>query len=404
MAAGSQSAIPKPKSAIRRMIRYIYRKKSLILAAWLFDVICGGGWRLVRVITPSRGRRPAELPPSPRVAFIRLDGVGDVVDSLQAARAVKARFPDGALCLIVQKRVAALISTQPFVDQVLAVDFELYSPATGLFRSIRNIFRLRRLLAANRFDIAVEPRGDPRIILAMWASGIPVRIGVRSAGAAFLLTASCDYTRSIPEAAHNLLVASLLGVKEPEEPFRLEAGPEVWESLLGDYPMLRRPFFVVHSSGTMQTRIWPVERFAEALDAIAERYGLLPVIDGGSDCLPDAEKMTRLCRAQILNLAGKTDLVQLCALTSHARLFLGNNSGPAHIAAYSGCPTVIVFGGANDPAVWKPPGEHVAAVANMLDCSPCDLRFCPDPKCMTGISVADVLEAVDKLLSHYPKS
>ena len=345
-----------------------------------------------------RDREERPIPDRPRIGFIRLDGVGDVVDALEAARAIKARFPEGSLCLVVRKELADFVSKLEFVDEVIPVDLDLYAPTRGLFYSIRSVFRLRRLLLNGRFDIAIEPRGDPRIVLAMLASKIPHRIGVRSAGAGRLLTAATDYTRTILESRHNLSVAGLLGAAPLEDAFQLQTEPDVWQFLVRDYPMLMRPFFLVHSSGTMQSRIWPVERFTAVVEAISASYNLLPVIDGGADAVADAAKIEASSRAEILNLAGKTDLIQFAALSEHARLFVGNNSGPAHIAALSGCPCVVVFGGANDPLVWKPPGEHVVAVANMLECSPCDLRYCPDPRCMLGISVDDVLEAVRRLI------
>ncbi|MBN2209692.1 MAG: glycosyltransferase family 9 protein [Candidatus Coatesbacteria bacterium] len=382
------------------MTRYIYRRRGLRIAAGLFDAICGVLCKFGAMLRSAPAEPLDNLPINPGIAFIRLDGIGDVMAALPAAEALKARFPKGTLMLVVRKQLAEALKELPFVDEVLTADFDLYGSRPGLLRSIASVFRIRKLLKALHFDVALEPRGDPRVIIAVWSARIPLRIGVRSAGAGFLLSASIDYQRDMPETEHNLRVAALLGAEAHPNPVRLTPDATIVSSMLERHPQLREPFLAVHPSASIPTKTWPQERFAEAIHAVASKYGLSAVLVGGSDDVACAEAIGESCRSPTLNLAGKTDLRELIALLSQARLFIGSDSGPAHLAARVGIPTAIVFGGTNDASVWRPPGVNVAIISHSVDCSPCELRSCPNPECLLEISVGDVLCAVDQLLAQ----
>ena len=92
-----------------------------------------------------------------------------------------------------------------------------------------------------------------------------------------------------------------------------------------------------------------------------------------------------------------TRLGELTHLLDLAGLVVGADTGPTHLAAAQGTPTVALFG-PKDPALYAPFGESVAVVWNRVSCSPCTLRFCPDPICMSTMSVRDVREAVEELI------
>ena len=382
------------------MTRYIYRRRSLRIAAALFDAFCGGLYRFGGIFCGNPSKHLEELPKNPKIAFIRLDGIGDVMAALPSAKALKARFPTGTLTLVVREQLAGILDRLSFVDEVLLADFDLYASRPGLVRSIGYTSRLRKLLKTSHLDVVLEPRGDPRVIIAMWLSRIPARTGVRSAGAGFLLSASLDYLRDVPETEHNLKVAALLGAEARLRPVQLAPDPGIISSLLETYSQLRKPFFVVHPSASIPTKVWPQERFAQAIDAIAGKHGLHAVLVGGPGDVACAAAIADSSRSPTLNLAGKTNLKELSALLSHGRLFLGNDSGPAQLAAYLGIPTAIVFSGTNDVSVWRPPGENVAIISHRVDCSPCELRSCPYPRCLLEIGVDDVLGAVDHLLAQ----
>lgn len=100
----------------------------------------------------------------------------------------------------------------------------------------------------------------------------------------------------------------------------------------------------------------------------------------------------------VVNVAGKTTLLELCGLIKFCKLFLTNDTGPMHLAAALGTPLVAVFG-STSPDLTGPMGRHCVVVREPVECSPCFLRECPvDFRCMDRITVEKVTEAVLTLL------
>jgi ADP-heptose:LPS heptosyltransferase len=99
------------------------------------------------------------------------------------------------------------------------------------------------------------------------------------------------------------------------------------------------------------------------------------------------------------NWIGRLSLVELAAVLDRAALMIGADSGPAHMAAAVGTPTVVLFSGTNCQEQWRPPGEHVTVLAHDVPCRPChQKKTCPvdGHPCMTGITPEQVAEAVRK--------
>jgi ADP-heptose:LPS heptosyltransferase len=100
------------------------------------------------------------------------------------------------------------------------------------------------------------------------------------------------------------------------------------------------------------------------------------------------------------NRVGSASLIETAALIERAALFVGCDSGPAHLAAAVGTPVVALFSGTNDARQWRPWGRRVEVVRNVVPCAPCHRELCPlaDHPCMRGLSPAMVLAAVDRML------
>jgi ADP-heptose:LPS heptosyltransferase len=145
---------------------------------------------------------------------------------------------------------------------------------------------------------------------------------------------------------------------------------------------------------------WPAERFAELGDLLAERLSAPVVLTAGPGERADADAVRRRMRGGAA-VAETPSLEALVDLLAGARLVVACDTGPAHLAAAAGVPTVVLFG-PKDPAVMAPRGPRVATVRAGVRCSPCALRFCPDPVCMTGLGVGPVAKAALELLGEVP--
>jgi heptosyltransferase-3 len=194
-----------------------------------------------------------------------------------------------------------------------------------------------------------------------------------------------------------------LRVKAPSiQPLPLETARAL--ALLDNSGLRRKAFMVVHAGASFPGRRWLPERFAAAIDTISTETGLSVVLVGGPDEAEANDQIMAMVSTPVVNLVGALSLETLLALLQEARLFLGNESGPMHMAAATGTPVVGLFGLTN-PIRWGPVGAPSISMRPSMpcDCVGGDLCHRTDPSkacCVWRIEVASVVDAVRELLSR----
>ncbi len=161
------------------------------------------------------------------------------------------------------------------------------------------------------------------------------------------------------------------------------------------------PFMVLNPGAAYgSAKRWSEERFAETGDRLAKSLGLRIAIVGSKSETPAAEEIRARAQTPVSILTGKTTLEMLIGVLAESSLVITNDSGPMHIAAALGIPTVAIFG-PTDERVTAPLAPQARVVKHPVECSPCLLRECPiDHRCMTRVSVDDVYRAAEELLAH----
>jgi heptosyltransferase-2 len=161
-----------------------------------------------------------------------------------------------------------------------------------------------------------------------------------------------------------------------------------------------KPYFVLNPGAAFgSAKRWGEDRFAAVGDALAGEYGFSAVIIGSEVERTIAEQIRSLMKQPVAVLNGRTSLETLIGVLSEAALMVTNDSGPMHIAAALGVPTVAVFG-STDEVVTGPCGPRTWIVKEPVDCSPCLLRECPiDHRCMTRVSVDHVYRAAKEAIA-----
>ncbi|MGH9661782.1 MAG: glycosyltransferase family 9 protein [Bryobacteraceae bacterium] len=287
------------------------------------------------------------LPQRARVAVIRLRSLGDCVLTTPALALLKQARPDLRIAVAVEPRFAAVFENNPHVEAVLDPE----------------VSRVRRW----RPDLCVNFHGGARSAILTALSGAAWRAGFGHYRFRWLYNARIPRAqeilgveRVVHTVEHLASAMFFLGVQPGEIPrARLEptAGP-------------RGSVVVIHPFASRPDKTWPASRFVEA----AEKLDLDPVIVGGPD---DDFAPFRRFRCEI----GRP-LREAIATIARAALFLGNDSGPAHIAAACGVPVVVLFG-SSDPRVWGPWRTASEALSG--------------PQGIGSIEVARVLEAIARL-------
>jgi ADP-heptose:LPS heptosyltransferase len=158
----------------------------------------------------------------------------------------------------------------------------------------------------------------------------------------------------------------------------------------------------VHLGAGMPAKRWPVEHWREVIRQLAARQCQVILIGGGGDRRLAREVLAGQERPAIVDWTGSLTLVESAALVEQCDLFVGADSGPAHLAAAVGTPGVVLFSGTNDARQWCPCGSEVAVVGHLVACSPCHRQVCPlaEHPCMRGLSPQTVLLAIDAMLAR----
>lgn len=165
-----------------------------------------------------------------------------------------------------------------------------------------------------------------------------------------------------------------------------------------------QPFFVIGFRSKAESRRWGPERYAALCKQLIDEYGYHLLLVGSKEDASIGDWIIQSVDSpKVINLAGKNSLREVGAIMSMSRLFVGDDSGPAHLAASVGSRVVVLFG-AGDPQATSPLAWHAQILyRNELPCISCLKNSCPlsgDGKmaCLTGISVEMVLSAVRELL------
>ncbi len=338
--------------------------------------------------------------------------VGDTVLTLPAVQRLHELLPNSHITVLCHAKLQDIWRHNAYVNDVIA--FDPY-PAIGKLR-------------AGRFDLALILPNSFRSAWECFAARIPQRLGFAGHRRRWLLTDVVAETRSempvyrtmeiagtkflakhFPHPRHQVhryldLISYLGGNRDLVQ-------PKIWLAP-GELPALTkflhegyRPFCGINAGAEFgPAKRWAPERFADAALRIGEQYSCRWLIFGSAADRDIATTIEQRLRAQltderdVVNVAGKTTLPELCQLIKFCRLLLTNDTGPMHLAYALGTPLVAVFG-STSPELTGPLGPHCAVVRADVECAPCFLRECPiDFRCMNSISTDQVVEAALKLV------
>lgn len=343
-----------------------------------------------------------------RILLIKPSSLGDVVHALPILAGLRRRYPSAHISWMIANQFVDLIDGHRDLDEVIPFDRKRFG---RLGRSLgvsvefaRYVLALRR----RRFDLVVDLQGLFRSGFLAWAAGARVRIGpARSRELAWMF-----YNHRFPiETMESHMVdrmwavATLLGFADVPKVFNLPIGDEDRTAVRG---MLAEEgvdpdsdFAIVFPGARWETKVWPAERFAAAVDGLAEQEGIPSVLAGSSSEMETCRSVSDLCRSDPVNLAGRTSLRQLPALIEQAGVVLTNDSGPMAVADSLGRPMVAMLGPTN-PVRTGPYHQPESVLRVELPCSPCYLkrlsRCSESHACMRDLSADGVVrEAVAAL-------
>lgn len=327
--------------------------------------------------------------------------IGDAVLSLCALEGLQSLYPSCEITVLAKARVIPVFENNPHVKDIMEYDDK------GRHRGLRGRVTLSGEIKKRGFHLAVLFQNAFDAAFIAFISGIPERAGYARDLRTQLLTKAVRVTGEMKkrhQVFYYLNIVKELGGSIPASP-----APEIFISkdeaawargFLKEKGLDKTPLCGAAPGASYgPAKRWTPEGFAGVLSFFSRERNLVPLIFGGPEDSDACKGVSELVGARHLDLSGKVTLRQFMALVSNIKVFITNDSGPMHIAAALGVPTVAVFG-STDPALTGPVGRSTAVVIKKAECSPCFERVCRyrHYKCLSLVRGDDVIGAAQGLI------
>jgi ADP-heptose:LPS heptosyltransferase len=353
---------------------------------------------------------------------IRLDGLGDVVLTTPLFRELKRAFPGSSCTVVVQDAFRPLLVTNPHIDEVLSLRPVNAAWLPARARSLLSVLWLYwHRLRGRRFDVAISPRWDVDDRLATLLCSLvdaKERVGYtemaspakqrhnRGFDAAFSTCLSAGPVQH--EVLRNLEIVRILGGKVEDSKLEIsltQRDREFASKLLANVPATST-LVAVGIGGRSASRRWPLENYAQSLNQLWKQRRMQPVIICSDGEWEEACKLDKLLCSEAIILSG-VPLRKVCAVLERCHLFIGNDSGSAHLAGAMNCKTIVISrhpsGGdpnhANSPIRFAPYCDRVCVLQPAAGLDACKAAcLSAGPHCITAVSVEQAVAAAREML------
>ena len=333
-----------------------------------------------------------------RVLVVKLRSIGDTVLATPSLYALRRFLPNAQIDILLEDWVAPLLDGSDLVDGVLSVG-----------DSIASRLKIARELRRREYDVAFNLHGGTTATFFLWASGARHRVGLAEYQYSFvynhLLSSAADLWKRSPlhSAEQQLALLGSVGVPVDDRPSsRLTVTDKGRTARVSEW-LERRNYALLHPGTAFFTKQWAPENFARAAEFLSDK-GMSVVAVGSKQEIEILNEVKSASRAAVTIFDDLT-LPEITALASRARIFVGNDSGIAHIAAAVNTPSVVIFGSSNRDH-WRPwnPANDVSneIVYEEFHCQPCAGYECKefgDAPCIRGVTTEKVFAAIERVLA-----
>ncbi|HWF38750.1 MAG TPA: glycosyltransferase family 9 protein [Candidatus Acidoferrales bacterium] len=343
-----------------------------------------------------------DLPPGAEILVARLRSLGDIVLETPAIAALHAWRPDLRIFVLIEKRFSAALEGNPAI--------------AGLIFS-RGFFETSSEIRRHRFPVIFNQHGGPRSALLTAASGARFRVGWRGFQYSFIYNVPVAdsaefYGQPVVHTVEHR-ISQFYATGLPREPIpsarvypRADALSRVSQFLAAQG--IAAPYAVLQPEARAPEMRWAAKKFAEIARWLRDTHGIATVVNLSAASAPLSAEIRAAFANSAVNannvaiIAESLPLPDLIALISQARLFIGNDSGPVHLAAACGTPAVVIYGPTN-PAQWRPwQSEYrVVSTGTQFRALRGDKTVAiSQPKPISAIAVDEVRSACEQILAQ----
>lgn len=374
-------------------------KKTLLLIKFIDSVAL-----IFDKIFPQRDIDMAKVK---KILIIRLDHIGDCILTTPAIRYLRKKTPQSHISILVNPISAEIIKNDPDINEIIIFDaFWFKRPKVNTIGAIKDTYKLIKKLREEKFDLAVDFRGDIRNIFLVFLSAVKFRIGYEIGGGGFLLSKKVKYFKNIHEVEKNInIVKSLF----PDDLSEVNLEPVLYVTKEDEYPVdkilkknqIKNDDFLIgiHPGAGTKAKLWDEKKWAEVADRIIELYNAKVIITGNCEEKDMLQRISEHMKAKPVIVSDLT-LGELSALIKQYRLLISVDSAPIHIAYSLKVPVVAIMSATNKASEWGPRPTQTKNIVIQKDvpCKCCELEECYNHICMSLITSNEVLEKVQNFV------
>ena len=363
------------------------------------------------------GYPPIDRTTVQRILVVKLDHIGDFITALPAVRKLKSIFAGARITVLASRSMRALAGNEPAIDDF--IEFQFFHDRSELGErdvTIAELEALTALLAPRRFDLAIDLRKHRSTRPILRRTGARILAGYDHFGEFPWLDISLEFggdhallrkRNHISVDLLNLVAAIDVActplpqsIEAPPLPIPAARIPECARHLYA------RPVVAVHPGSGNLTKQWPEAHFSALIELLIVRNNVSVLLVGGDDEAAIAGRIADDVGrpGHVASVAGLVPLQLLPNLLASCALYIGNDSGPKHIAAAGGLPTIGIHSGVVSPVEWAPMGTKSVALYRDMTCAPCYLaraEDCPrDLACIRLLEPALVHQMAEAFLAR----
>ena len=346
------------------------------------------------------------------ILIVKLSAIGDVIHTLPALNAIRRHYPEAHITWLVEEAAAGLVTGHPALNRVIVVPrkswmkrFDRRSYKQTILDVIRFIGRVRDTRYQLVLDFQALLKSSIWIALSRGNRKVGFGRGMEHMESSwlFLNERIPPISMEVHALDRGLHLLRAIGVPADVVEYRLpirDADRRWSQALLEQAPGNADGLLLaMNPAAKWETKLWDPRKFSRLADRIIETHRARIVFTGAEEDHPEMDAIINDMQHAALNVAGRTSLMELAALYEGVTTVVTTDTGPMHLAAAVGTPTVALFG---PTAPWRtgPYGSGHRIVRSGPPCSPCFKRDCAHPECMTNISVGQVMDAVEDIMGE----
>lgn len=336
-----------------------------------------------------------------RILVVRTDRIGDVILSTPVLKALREHYPASFIAVMVSPYTRDIVEGNPYVDEVITFDKDHLG-------SLWATVHFAKKLKDKKFDAAIVLHPTVRVHLLMFLAGIKERVGY-DRKAPYFLTTTVPHQKHLGErheADYNLDLLRPLGIEGADRELFVPIRPSserIVDEVLRQAGVESGTLLVaVNPAASCISKLWPLSKFAEVIDAISALYRAKVAIVSDSSHRALSEKLLGLTKSMPLDLSGRFNLSELASFFKRCALVVSNDSGPVHLASAVGTPVVAIFG-RNQPGLgpkrWGPLGRDDVFLHKKTSCQPCLAHACEKEfQCLEAVTAEEVLAHAGRIL------